>query len=275
VSVLQVHKWLKGHEVWAFVLLEVVDGREDCDQKEEIQSLLLEFVDLFEVPQQLPPSRQYDNYIPLVPGAVSMNSRPYRYSPSHKNEIDNQVKALLETGLIVPSVSPFASPVLLVKKKDRTWRFCVDYQKLNDLTIKNRFPMPLVEEIVEELVGTQYFSSLDLIAGYHHIKMDEADEFKTAFKTHHGLYQFRVMPFGLTNAPATFQCAMNSFQDPFLRNFVMGFIDDILIYSASWVEHVKHVRLVFEQLKKHQFFLKKSKCVFGRTQLTYLGHVIS
>jgi hypothetical protein len=104
--------------------------------------------------------------------------------------------------------------------------------------------------------------------------MGEADEIKTAFKTHHGLYQFRVMPFGLTNALTTFQCAINSFQDPFQRKFVMGFIDDILIYSASWAEHVKHVRLVFEQLKKHQFFLK-SKCVFGRTQLTYLGHVIS
>jgi hypothetical protein len=204
-----------------------------------------------------------------------VNSRPYRYSPFHKNEIEKQVKALLESGLIVPSVSPFASPVLLVKKKDGSWRFCVDYRKLNDSTIKNRFPMPLVEEILEELAGTQHFSSLDLTTGYHQIRMTEADEYKTAFKTHHRLYQFRVMPFGLTNAPATFQCAMNSVLDPFLRKFAMVFIDDILIYSASWKEHMKHVRMVFEKLKEHQFYLKKSKCVFGRTQLTYLGHVIS
>jgi hypothetical protein len=190
VSVLQVHKWMKGHEVWAFVLLEVVEDKEDCDQKEEIQILLLEFAYLFAVPQQLPPSRQYDHYISLVPGAIPVNSRPYRYSPFHNNEIENQVKDLLEAGLIVPTVSPFASPVLLVKKKDGTWRFCVDYLKLNDLTIKNIFPMPLVEEILEELAGPQYFSSLDLTAGYHQIRMGVADEFKTAFKTHHGLYQF-------------------------------------------------------------------------------------
>ena len=105
--------------------------------------------------------------------------------------------------------------------------------------------------------------------------MAESDEYKTAFKTHHGHFQFRVMPFGLTNAPATFQCAMNSVLDHFLRKFAMVFIDDILIYSASWEEHMKHVRMVFEKLKEHQFYLKKSKCVFGRTQLTYLGHVIS
>jgi hypothetical protein len=191
VSVLQVHKWLKGHVVWGFVLLEVVEDREDCDQKEEIQSLLLEFADLFAIPQQLPPSRQYDHYIPLVPGAIPVNSRPYRYSPFHKNEIVKQVKALLEAGLIVPSVSPFASPVLLVKK-DGTWRFFVDYRKLNDLTIKNRFPMPLVEEILEELAGTQYFSSLDLTAGYHQIRIGVADEFKTAFKTHHGCTNFEL-----------------------------------------------------------------------------------
>jgi hypothetical protein len=113
----------------------------------------LEFVDPFAVPQQLPPSRQYDHYIPLVPGAIPVNSRPDRYSPFHKNEIEKQIKALLEAGLIVPSVSTFASPVLLVKKKDGTWRFCVDYRKINDLTINNRFPMPLAEEILEELAG--------------------------------------------------------------------------------------------------------------------------
>jgi hypothetical protein len=138
-----------------------------------------------------------------------VNSRPYRYSPHHKTEIEKQVSELLVAGSIVPSVSPFASPVLLVQKKDGSWRFCVDYRKLNDMTIKNRFPMPLVEEILDELAGTKFFTSLDMTSGYHHFRTGAEDEFKTAFKTHHGHYQFRVMPFGLTNAPASFQCAMN------------------------------------------------------------------
>lgn len=135
--------------------------------------------------------------------------------------------------------------------------------------------MPLVEEILEELAGTQYFTSLDLTAGYHQIRMQESEEYKTAFKTHQGHYQFRVMPFGLTNAPATFQCAMNSILAPFLRKFTMVFLDDILVYSASWAEHLQHLRLVFSVLRKHQFFLKRSKCVFGKTELSYLGHIIS
>lgn len=210
VSVLQVQKWLKGHEVWVMVLLEEVKEDNSTVQHEDIQALLMEFADLFSIPTQLPPVREFDHHIPLLPGAVPVNSKPYRYSPFHKDEIERQVAALLKAGLITPSASPFASPVLLVKKKDGSWRFCVDYRKLNDLTIKNRFPMPLVEEILEELAGTKYFTSLDLTAGYHQIRMGITEEYKTAFKTHQGHYQFRVMPFGLTNALATFKCAMNS-----------------------------------------------------------------
>jgi hypothetical protein len=225
--------------------------------------------------KQLRPPRQYDHHIPLIPRSMPVNARPYRYSHFHKNEIEKQVVSLLEYGLIVPSVSPFASHVLLVKKKDGTWQFCVDYRKLNDMTIKNRFPMPLVELILEELVGTLYFSSLDLTAGYHQIRMGQEDEYKTTFKTHHGLYQFRMMPFGLTNALATFQCAMNSVLASFLRKFAMVFIDNILIYSPRWSNQLSHINMVFDMLREHNFFLKKSKCVFGKTELTYLGHIIS
>jgi hypothetical protein len=157
----------------------------------------------------LPPIRTYDHSITLIPGAVPVNSRPYRYSPLHKDEIERQVKELLEAGLITSSNSPFASPVLLVQKKDGSWRFCVDYRKLNSLAIKNRFPMPIIEEILDELFGKKFFTKLDMRAGYHQIRMRVEDEFKTAFKTHQGHYQFKVMPFGLTNAPATFQCIMN------------------------------------------------------------------
>jgi hypothetical protein len=184
----------------------------------------------------------------------------------------------LKAGLIDHSVSPFVSPVLLVQKKDVTWHFCVDYRKLNDMTIKNRFSMPVVEEILDELVGTKFFSSLDMTLGYHQVRMGEGEEYKTAFKTHHGHYQFKVMPFGLTNAPATFQCAMNMVLAPYLRHFAMVFIDDILVCNPSWQSHLGHLRLVFEAMKSHQFYLKKEMCfwptrtdLFGPCHICYWG----
>jgi hypothetical protein len=162
-----------------------------------------------------------------------------------------------------------------VKKKDGSWRFCVDYRRLNELTIKNKFPLPIVDELLEELAGTKYFSKLDLRAGYHQIRMRPEDEEKTAFKTHHGHFQFRVMPFGLTNAPATFQCIMNSVFAPFLRKFVIVFLDDILVYSDSWEKHLQHLQLVLDKLRGAQFYAKLSKCSFGQTSIQYLGHIIS
>lgn len=178
----------------------------------------------------------------------------------------------MNDGLITPSTSPFASPVLLVQKKDGSWRFCVDYRKLIDITIKNKFPMPLIEEIVDELVGTKYFTKLDMRDGYHQVRMKQEDEYKTAFKTHHVHFQFRVMPFGLTNALATFQCLMNHILSPFLRKFVLVFLDDILIYSPTLDSHIEHIRLVLAKLREHQLFMKSSKCTFAKQQLDYLGH---
>lgn len=229
VSMDKVHKWACGNDVWAFAVVDSV--QQDTAQSEipEIQELLKEYADVFEQPTGLPPERFYDHQIPLIPGAVPVNSKPYRYSPQHKDEIERQVRELLTAGLNVHSTSSFASPVLLVLKKDGSWRFCVDYRKLNAVTVKNRFPMPLIDEIQDGLAGTQYFTKLDMRSGYHQIRMKEEDEYKTAFKTHQDHYQFKVMPFGLTNAPATFQCVMNEVLAPFLRKFVMVFLDDILI----------------------------------------------
>lgn len=271
----QLNQLASTNEIWSCVLIHHTNPHPPPELPLAISSLLAEFQDIFSPPSQLPPHRGYDHHIPLIPGAIPVNTKPYRYSPFHKTEIEKQVQQLLETGLITCSVSPFASPVLLVQKKDGTWRLCVDYRKLNTLTIKNRFPMPLVEEILDELAGATLFSSLDMTAGYHQIRMQQGDEHKTAFKTHHGHYEFRVMPFGLTNAPATFQCTMNSVLAPFLRKFAMVFIDDILIYSATIEDHLTHLRLVLTALKQHQFFLKQSKCSFAKTELSYLGHIIT
>ncbi|KAK1694297.1 hypothetical protein QYE76_010994 [Lolium multiflorum] len=268
-------EWSKGNDVWAMVVIEECTEEKVASVPNEIQSVLKQYTDVFSEPQTLPPQREYDHAIPLVPGAAPVNARPYRYSPLHKDEIERQVNAMLQDGLIVPSMSPFASPVLLVQKKDGTWRFCIDYRRLNEITIRNTFPMPVIDELLDELAGSKLFSKLDLHAGYHQIRMRAGDEEKTAFKTHHGHYQFRVMPFGLSNAPATFQCVMNSVLQPCLRKFVLVFMDDILVYSPSLPEHALHLSTMLKLLQQHKLFVKKSKCSFAQAQLEYLGHIVS
>ena len=251
----QLRKSLVGNDVWALALIE----RAPSDQvtgsnAPDVQKLLTEFEDVFEEPKALPPHRSFDHAITLQNNAQPVNSRPYRYSLLQKDEIERQVKEMIDAGLITPSLSPFASPVLLVKKKDDTWRFCVDYKPLNHITIKNKFPLPIADELMDELAGTKVFSKLDLRAGYHQIRMHEGDEEKTAFKTHHGHFQFRVMPFGLTNAPATFQCLMNSIFALYTRKFVIVFLDDILVYSPDLETHLKHLRLVLGILRENKLY---------------------
>jgi len=214
-----------------------------------LQLLLAEFADIFATPQGLPPARASDHRIHLLPGTPPVAVRPYRYPKLLKDEIEKQCADMLQQGIIHPSTSPFSSPVLLVRKKDGTWHFCVDYCALNAKTVKDKFLIPVVDEILDEFRGARFFTKLDLRSGYHQVLMHPDDIAKTAFQTHHGHFEFVVMAFGLTNAPSTFQAMMNGVLHDFLRRFVLVFFDDILIYSATWTEHLQHVRAVFNILR--------------------------
>jgi hypothetical protein len=168
--------------------------------------------------------------------------RAYRYPPALKGEIEKQVQDMLAQGIIQPSTSPFPSLVLLVRKKDGSFRFCMDFRQLNAITRKSKFPVPVIDQLMDELSSARWFSKLDLHAGFHQILLEPSEEFKTTFQTHLGQYEFKVMAFGLTGAPGTFQGAMNSTLSPGLRRFVIVFFDDILVYSATLEDHVHHLR---------------------------------
>ncbi|XP_022040582.1 uncharacterized protein LOC110943134 [Helianthus annuus] len=238
-------------------------------------NLLKEFDDIFQTPTSLPPHRAFDHRIVLKDESITINQKPYKYQLAQKDIIEKMTKELIDTGVIRNSVSPFAAPVVLVKKKDGSWRMCIDYRKLNDATIKNGFPIPLIEDLMDELGGSTVFSKLDLRSGYHQIRMYPDDIPKIAFRTHEGHFEFMVMPFGLTNAPATFQALMNHTFKPLLRKSVLVFFDDILVYSKTVEEHMGHLREVLQILRANKLYAKLSKCSFGGRAVEYLGHIIS
>ena len=235
-----------------------------------------DFPDVF--PDELPgviPDREVEFSIELLPGTTPISIVPYRMAPSELRELKVQLQELLEKGFIQPSVSPWGAPVLFVKKKDGTMRLCIDYRQLNQVTVKNKYPLPRIDDLFDQLQGACVFSKIDLRSGYHQLKVKDSDVSKTAFRTRYGHYEFLVMPFGVTNAPAIFMDLMNRVFRPFLDSFVIVFIDDILVYSHSPEEHEKHLRLVLQTLRDKQLYAKFSKCEFWLDKVAFLGHVIS
>ncbi|GJV61265.1 putative reverse transcriptase domain-containing protein [Tanacetum coccineum] len=212
--------------------------------------------------------------IDLVPGVAPVARAPYRLAPSEMEELSTQLQELSDKGFIRPSSSPWGAPVLFVKKKDGSFRMCIDYRELNKLTVKNRYPLPRIDDLFDQLQGSSVYSKIDLRSGYHQLRVRDEDIPKTAFRTRYGHYEFQVMPFGLTNAPAVFMDLMNWVCRPYLDKFVIVFIDDILIYSKTKEEHDAHLRLILELLKKEELYAKFSKCDFWLSKVQFLGHVI-
>ncbi|GJS45865.1 putative reverse transcriptase domain-containing protein [Tanacetum coccineum] len=222
----------------------------------------------------LPSARPVEFQIDLIPGAAPVARAPYRLAPSEMKELSEQLQELSDKGFIRPSSSPWGAPVLFVKKKDGSFRMCIDYCELNKLTVKNRYPLPRIDNLFDQLQGSSIYSKIDLRSGYHQLRVREQDIPKTAFRTRYGHYEFQVMPFGLTNAPAVFMDLMNRVCKPYLDKFVIVFIDDILIYSKDKKEHEEHLKAILELLKKEKLYAKFSKCEFWIPKVQFLGHVI-
>jgi hypothetical protein len=238
--------------------------------------IVCEFPDVF--PDDLPgmpPDRDIEFIIELQPGTAPISKRPYRMPPNELAELKIQLQDLLDKGYIRPSASPWGCSALFVKKKDDSLRLCVDYRPLNAVTIKNKYPLPRIDILFDQLAGARVFSKIDLRSGYHQIKIRPSDIPKTAFSTRYGLYEYLVMSFGLTNAPAYFMYLMNSVFMPELDKFVVVFIDDILIYSRTKEDHANHLRVVLQRLRDHRLYAKFSKCEFWLDSVKFLGHTIS
>jgi len=247
----------------------------------EVEALLYEYRDRF--PDSLPPLEDSGTTQPLVNGhtiPLIEGQKPpvrpiYRLSPLEFDELKKQIAELLALGFIEPSSSPYGAPVLFVQKKDGSLRMCIDYRALNKITIKNKYPLPRIDDILDRFKGCKYFSSIDLRSGYYNLRITPEDVPKTAFRTPIGHYQFKVLCFGLTNAPATFQAAMNNIFSEYLHDFVVVYLDDILCFSKTKEDHEAHLRLILDKLREHNLYANPKKCEFFKTELVFLGHIVS
>ena len=273
MTIIQAKKLLRqGCEAY---LAHVVDKHKDIPNLEQIL-VVNEFPDVFpdELPS-LPPNREIEFAIELAPGAEPVSKAPYRMAPLKMIELETQLKDLLDKGIIRPSVSSWGAPVLFVKKKDGSMRLCIDCQELNKLTIKNNYRLLKIDDLFDQLKGAVHYSKIDLRLGYNQLNIKPEDISKMAFGSRYGHYEFLVMAFGLTNVTTNFMDLMSRVYKKYLDKFIIIFIDNILIYSKTEEEHVEHLRIALEILKREKLYAKFTKCEFWLKEVQFLGHVVS
>ena len=244
------------------------------NERAEVERLIRDFADVF--PNELPPgvpASDVVHEIHLEEGAAPPFSRPFRLSAAESAEVSRQVAEFIRQGIVRPSSGPYGAPVLLVRKKDGSLRLCIDYRRLNELTKKDRFPLPLIEELLERLVGARVFTKVDLRSGFYQVAMAEDSVQRTAFVTPDGSFEWLAMPMGLCNAPSTFQRLMQKALKGL--KFVCIYIDDVLIYSRSFAEHLGHLRVLLEAFREHHLYARLDKCIFATNKITFCGHTVS
>ncbi|KAE8716635.1 Protein NRT1/ PTR FAMILY 3.1 [Hibiscus syriacus] len=276
LSAIQFSKGVRKEEPTFVASLVGIEPTMTEEVPTEVGQVLVEFRDVMPtgLPKHLPPKRELDHKIELVENAKPPARAPYRMAPPELEEMRKQLKDLLDAGYIRPSKSPYGAPVLFQRKHDDSLIMCIDYRALNKLTVKNKYPIPLIADLFDQLGGARWFTKLDLRSGYYQVRIAEGDEPKTACVTRYGSYEFLVMPFGLTNAPATFCTLMNKVLQPFLDHFVVVYLDDIVVYSKTLEEHIEHLRRVFQVLRENKLYVKEEKCSFAQKEVPFLGHIV-
>lgn len=283
LSAISLEKSLKkkkpGHDMFMAAMIGDWGESAPIDESlpDEIKGVLEDFADVMpaKLPDRLPPRRAVDHKIKLLPGSKPPALRPYRLSQVELAELKRQLEELVSMGYMRPSHSPYGASALFERKPNGELRMCLDYRALNKQTVRNRYPLPLIDDCFDRLGEAVYFTKLDLKQGYYQVRIAEGDEQKTMVVTRYGSFDFMVMPFGLCNAPATFCTLMNDVFRPFLDKFVVVYLDDILVFSKTLEEHKEHLAQVFQKLRENDLFVKREKCTFAQNEVQFLGHILS